>query len=125
MKPSRTLAIAIGAAASVVLTGCGNSSNLNLRANQQVSYTARVQGNATVKNTGYTPVTIVKQTADTGQVLTIGLQPDNKQDHYLEPGSRLTIISTYNLPAELQFNYSSNIAESLTKEGPGPASPPQ
>lgn len=121
MTTARLSLLALGAAASLALVGCGNSTNIRLGVNEQLSYTAKVQGNATVRNTGYTPVTIVKRSADTEQVLTISLQPDNKQDHYLEPGSRITFISGYNLPSEFELSFTSSIASSFTKEGPGPA----
>lgn len=107
----------------VALVGCGRTTNLELGVNQQFAYIAAVDGSAALRNTGYTPVTVIKESAERELILREDLQPRDRMDRDLLAGERITIMSPYNLPAEVRVGFSSRISEGLTTEGPSPAPP--
>ena len=121
-KTSAGLAGALGVVA-LAAVGCGRTTNLELGVNQQFAYIASVDGSAAIRNTGYTPVTVIKESAEREPILREDLQPRDRMDRGLLAGERITIMSPYNLPAEVRVGFSSRISEGLTTEGPSPAPP--
>ncbi|MBL0921535.1 MAG: hypothetical protein IBJ10_05330 [Phycisphaerales bacterium] len=111
--------------APALAAGCANRASVDLRANEQVTYIASVDGSAALRNTGDTPVTVVKESVEREPVRIEDLQPRDRLDHELAAGERITVISSFNLPATFRLGFTGAIDESFVVEGPSPAPAPR